>query len=965
MNKTIMTIGIALLSSVALVQAEDNFLESCFINPPDSSKPHTWYHWMNGHISKEGITKDLDAMKKVGIGGFQHFDVGRTSQNGSAGPVSYGSQEWLELVSHLATESEKREIQHGFHNCPGWSSTAGPWVTPEMSMKMVVWSEVDVTAQTRQPLLLAEPLPSKKLKFKKMNQLKHALDVKNRFYADIALLAFPKIEQPFELENIHQKALNLPFNYQITDFAPDTRQAPAGSVVPGSRIIDITEHLQPDGTLNWKPESGTWTVLRFGYCSNGRVNQSPPNGGMGFEIDKLDPAATDFFWRTFLDKVLDASGGSIREILIDSYEAGVQNWTRGFEEEFQERNGYNLISYLPVFAGYTVDDVDTTERVLWDLRNTVKNMMQENYFGRFKQECEKRGILLATEPYNTGSFDSAEVARMSDVPMGEFWEKEKADWNWTCKIAASGAHHSGRHVVGAESFTSMWGRFYSAPKDMKSGFDNAYTLGINRLVFHTYAHQPFDDAFKPGMTMHRYGTNFHRNNTWFLEAGEFFRYQARCQHILQSGTYMADVLYLYGEEHGFNNLKGSAFDFSLDGYNYDISSIALLEDLEAEANGDVRVRYEGKLLDSRYKVIVLYHADLMRAGNVEMLGKLASRGVTILAPRPSRSPSLINAEEEDKKLGELNAKYWDTGLIKNPDELQDVLSKIPADCESDLADKFRFCRTEIGDSQFYFVTSREEMGHEHLLTFRVAGMVPEIWDPMDGSIKPVNSWKVLDDQRTQLKLNLEKDGSRFVVFRKKTDRKDAKGPRFQSSEILKIAAPWTLNFDPEWGPKDPVILNTLIPWNEHAEDAIKYYSGKADYRTEFVVPKSALEGDVSVIQLCLGEVEDMASIRVNGTSFPVKWHAPYRFDISDAIHAGRNTLEVRVTNTWKNRLIGDQKKHPLTFGIPDWVLNGVAPPDDYNRKTWVYFNHAKAGDLLDPAGLIGPVRLLKSSKLNP
>ncbi|MCG8526859.1 MAG: hypothetical protein MI748_10795, partial [Opitutales bacterium] len=873
-----------------------------------------------------------------------------------AGPHPYASDSWFDLVKLTAEEARKNGVEFGFHNCSGWSSSGGPWITPEKSMKWVVWTEITVDPSSPDAIL-QEPQPIEGIHEKSLeNYNKHHRDI--RFYEDIAVVAFPKPTHKFEIENWPQKALVDRKGSRTEHFVPDHQRAPEDGTIAQESIVHLSEHLEEDGTLHWRPEQGEWVVIRLGYASNGKTNHPASTGGIGLELDKLDPSATDLHWEAFLERIVDVAGGknTVNEMLIDSYEVGVQNWTSGFEQFFSEHNGYDLMDYLPIFAGYTVDDVETTERVMWDLRRTVAAMMKEHYFLRFRDHCRKNGITFVTEPYGFGSFDAVEIARISDIPMGEFWYPEMVkNWKyWMAKVAASGAHLSGRNVVSAEAFTSWFGDFKATPRDLKPVMDKFFTMGINRNQFHTYTHQPAHDSVKPGMTMSRFGSNFDRNNTWFEEASEFFEYMQRCQWIFQSGQYVADVLKLYGDERAFNNLVGSDIvPVFVEGHNYDIGNTNLLKDLSVDDQGHVRVRYEGKLLDARYRLIHVLQADLMLPENIKLLGQLAEKGATIVSPRPIRSPSLKDANSADRELDNLVKKYWDGGIIREQDEYPKLLADLVDDCET--SEKVFFCQTRIGDDAYYFVVNADPNNRDLSLTFRVTGKIPEIWDPMTGRMESANQWETTEDDRTTVHFHLPAEGSRFVVFREETDLQNMDTNVPTPVEILDVDGPWSVKFDPEWG---PVIFDRLHPYGEHTDDEIKYFSGTATYTTTFDLGSTPNQA----ILLDLGEVGTMARVTLNGQEYPLLWQAPYLIDVSEVIKAGKNIIRIRVTNSWNNRLIGDSHLPAHPEGIPDWVLNGEPLPEDTPRRTWTFHEFQKPDDALFRDGLIGPVKVLAISE---
>lgn len=162
------SLATAMLAASSL-QAGDP-LEAVFTDPPAGAHPHTWWHWNNGNISKEGITLDLEAMKRIGVTGAQIFNV---KQCDLTGPVVTGSPEWLALTEHAIKEAERLGIELTIHNCPGWSESGGPWITPEQSMQKVVWTETPVKGGEHFSGALSRP------------------EAVQDYYRDIAVLAFP------------------------------------------------------------------------------------------------------------------------------------------------------------------------------------------------------------------------------------------------------------------------------------------------------------------------------------------------------------------------------------------------------------------------------------------------------------------------------------------------------------------------------------------------------------------------------------------------------------------------------------------------------------------------------------------------------------------------------------------------------------------------------------------------------
>jgi len=941
--------------------ASGSSIEQSFKSPPESARPYTWWHWLNGNVSKEGITKDLEAMKAVGLAGFQLFDA---SVGIPPGPIVHNSSEFHEMVAFAFSEADRLGLKAGFNNSSGWSSSGGPWITPSKSMKILVWSETARSASDETPVAL--PKGDFLGKPSKVTAKGKRID----FYRDIVVLAFPTPKDAeYRVEKWLMKGLNSQDGRPDT-YIPDLRKSPADAVIAADSVVNVTDRMSADGTLDWTPQNGTWTVLRFGYIPTEAINKPASVDGAGLEIDKLNRDAVEFHWKTFVDKMIKNAKGSpqLTEILVDSYEVGMQNWTEGFAKEFRKRRGYDLIPMMVALTGRIINNTETTERIFWDLRVTVAELMHENYFGHFAEKCREHGFKFAVEPYGQGTFDATEMTLMGDVPMTEFWQRQ-ADrnlWIWTSQIVSSGAHLSGNPIVGAEAFTSMQGDWTTYPGLLKRWGDRAFARGVNRYYFHTFAHQPFDDSVQPGMTFGRFGGNFHRNNTWFLKSRAWMDYIARCQYLMQSGSYQADVLVLYGDERGFNSFIGAGEPpdmKEIPGLNFDLGGMASLNDLSVDDKGVIRVTRNGKRLDTGYQVLLLKRVDLMLPERVAKLGALADQGARIFAPKPLRSPSYSNHEEQDAKLNALVKKYWDTALIKSPEAFDAAVAKLAKDCE--VPESVLFNHHRIGEDDFYFISNQKEEAIELTATFRASGRQPELWNPLTGETRDAQGWKMLEDGRTEVRFDLPPAGSHFVVFRKPTKLKVKTAPKLRNEELMALNDQWSVSFDPKRGPKAPVKFDKLIPWNESADKQIKYFSGSAVYRKTFTLPNIS---DASSLNLDLGQVDVMARVKLNGKDLGLLWCPPFQVDIGRAAKPGKNSLEIEVTNLWINCLIGDSV-FPHNKKIYSQIRDGQPFPASSQRKTFHFEVHKgvypKPTDPLSSSGLIGPVRVYEEAALSP
>lgn len=869
-------------------------LVSSFIKPPHEAKPHTWWHWMNGNITKEGITKDLTEMSVVGLGGAQIFNVGERIPEG---PVQFMSQQWRELFGHAAMVAAKVGLEICIHNCAGWSSSGGPWIKPEHAMQRVTWSEVrlqgprrfdghlpqppttagfyrdiaiiafptpygegislrdlspKVTASTepfdakliidgRINTAAALPLPSdgkpQYIQFEFQKPIKvhgislttgpgrqsHAGEIlvsengksfervrtfsipRNQRSITLAIdvpkgyifrIAFTRGDAQAKRIGIAEVAFELAFridNWQgkaaftrMDNPAPDVRTVPKECIIQRENIVDLTSRVSPDGHLVWDVPEGNWTILRIGYTPTGKTNHPAPQSGLGLECDKLSREALEVHWQNAIAPLLKdvghLAGRTFKHILIDSYEVGSQNWTRNFRDEFKKRRGYELLQFLPTLTGRVVESLDVSERFLWDFRKTIAELFAENYFGYFAELCHKHGLLLWVEPYGNGPFDDITCGGKADVPMCEFWVGTGVGTgkHMNAKLAASIAHTYGKRIVAAESFTASPERagWRNYPYSLKALGDFMFCSGVNRFVFHRFAHQPWLDR-KPGMTMGPWGFHFEWTNTWWEQASAWLTYISRCQYMLQQGVHVADVCYFVGE--------GSPTSIRLSmpmpqGYDFDACDAEVLLK-RMSVKGNRIVLPDG----TSYEVLVLPDERAMTPTLLRRIGELVKLGAYVIGPKPSNSPSLMGYPKSDEEVRKLAGEIWgdcDGKTVRESSygagkvfwgvSIAEVLKrkKIKPDFEFEgmlSGTALNYIHRKLGDTDIYFVANMRERFEIVDCTFRVNGKLPELWHPDSGRIERAPMFEQVDG-RTKVTLTLEPFGSVFVLFRQPVAR---------------------------------------------------------------------------------------------------------------------------------------------------------------------------------------------------
>lgn len=1075
-------LGFVLMPAIAAAPAAGQTdLSQRFREPPSSAAPHTWWHWMNGKITREGITADLEAMKKIGLGGAQIFNV---SESIPPGPVLFMSPEWRELLKFAVQEAARVGLELCIHNCAGWSSSGGPWVKPEHAMQMVVTSEASVKG----PLHYAGVLPQP--------------ETRMGFYRDIAVLAFPTpANDAARIKDIKVKA---GYDYRYNQ-QPSLDPVPADSVIRRSEIIDLSGSLNGEGRLTWDAPAGAWTILRLGYTPTGAVNAPSPESGRGLECDKLSREGLDAHWNGMMAKVVQdlgpLAGKTLNNCLVDSYEVGGQNWTPRFREEFTRRRGYDPLLLLPVFTGRTVDSGEISERLLWDVRRTIADLFADNYYTYFAELCRKNGMLASIEPYD-GPFECLLAGRDADIPMGEFWVG--GGESPSCKLAASVAHTYGRPLVGAESFTAEpgVGRWLNHPASLKSVGDLMYSVGINRYIIHRYAHQPWLDRV-PGMTMGQWGTHFERTTTWWDQGSAWVRYLTRCQFLLQQGLFAADVCYFVGDAAPNGGVHNPALKAK--GYDYDACNADVLFNRMSVQDGRL-VLPDGMT----YRVLVLPDTPFMTPKTLARVRELVEQGATVIGTRPNKSPSLEGYPGCDTDIAREAAELWGDaqGAAANehpsgkgrvvvgssPDEVLGRLGVAPDCTFIGRGPRMAWIHRIVDGADVYFVSNQKAQPRSVECSFRISGRVPELWNPDTGEIEVAAMWSDAGG-RTSVPIRFDPNGSVFVVFRAAAGASDhlvavtapgrgleppepkieiqkaeysavdgaggtdvtakvaamiragqtdipanntaygdpaymhvkrlkleyaidgkaisatvpengvlalvAPGPsspppftvargadgtpqvrayqeglytlrnsRGMASTLavkalpapVEIRGPWTIRFQPGRGAPESVTMAQLASWTDHSEPGIKYFSGTAEYTCEFDIPEQLL-GPNRILELNLGEVGCIAEVTLNGSNLGTWWTPPFAADISEAARPGRNSLKVRITNLWVNRLIGDEQLpddcewngKPLKRW-PDWLVAGQPRPSR-ERVTFTTWKHFTKDSELVPSGLLGPVVL--------
>ena len=651
MNKIVL-----LLAFARIVVAADDF-----VTPPASARPWVYWMFMDGNLTREGLTADLEAMKRAGIGGAIILEVNIGIPRGT---VEFMSAPWRELMKHTINEADRLGLEIALPAGPGWCGSGGPWVKPEQSMQHLVASETEVTGPMHFDATLPQPQPRTPF-FGEKTLTPELHKIWKEFYRDVVVLAFPTPEGDYRIPDVNEKALyhRAPYSSKpgVKPFLSADR-----TVLPSDRCIarkDVIELKLTGGRLVWDVPPGRWTIMRFGRTITGQTTRPAPVPGLGFETDKFDRAAVDAHFESFIGALLKTTGKpkhpgrGLTTLHFDSWEMSSQNWSGRFREEFRQRRGYDLLRFLPVMLGRVVDNVEVSERFLWDLRRTAQELLIENHAYRLKELGRQHKLTLSIEPYDLNPASDLALGSAADVPMCEFWSRGYGfKTEFSVFEAVSIAHTMGRTVVGAEAFTSHGDGWRQYPGSMKQQGDWALCAGVNRFVFHRYQHQPWWNRF-PGMTFGPYGVHWDRTQTWWEMASAYHTYLARCQAMLRRGLPVADILYLDAE--GAPNVFRPPVSATLNGfpdrrgYNFDGCEPGTL--IKRASVNDGRIVFPEGM---SYRLLVLPQLDTMTPSLLRKIRQLVRDGATVVGAPPQRSPSLENYPKCDIEVQRLAAEIW-------------------------------------------------------------------------------------------------------------------------------------------------------------------------------------------------------------------------------------------------------------------------------------------------------------------
>ena len=894
-----------------------------FAEPPSSVKPWCYYWQLKGNTSKKLITRDLENMAELGFGGLLVFDSRRywddyDSKTHVPVPLDvkyeFMSSQWREMMTWLVSEASRLGLQVSFNISDSGGQLRGTLDMKELGPYELIWTEGNVDG----PKTFSTPLPPPEGK---------------PYYRDVAYFAVRiASEVSSRREEVRLNETWSPIVLPGADAPQYDRIARLDAFVDGNR-------------LEWNVPEGHWKILRFGTARIGEPGC----------VDILNSRSVEEFFvktpGTLLDDVGTNAGKTLSHFYNVSWEGVHPNWTDGFDAFFAARRGYSIYDYLPILRGLAPvgENAVAPARFVEDYMKTVSDAFRVNCYETIGKLCHDRGVRWHSEdggPWNRKSplfreSDMLSFWGQNDFPQGEFWIGSPKQSNAT--FAAMAAHIYGRRDVALEAFTHMRKHWSVYPALLKPYADANYAAGANFMIWHTYTASP-EELGKPGFEYFA-GTHVNSNVTWQPYVAPFLRYMARCQQMLRQGANAADVCVYASDKNyetwGFGEKWNPETRLVVpDGYRYDLLDTEVLAERLEYVDGFFVLPGGAK-----YRLLVFDpNSDAIPVAALRKIHALAAKGAPVLLGdrRPTRSVGLTEWRAADREVVELAESLWTdekNRVYRNVGvkEALDALGVAP-----DFDGVFRYVKRVTEDADIYFLVGE---GSDDCV-FRTTRKFASIWNPATGRVVAASAARTSDGRAT-VSVKLPKNGATFVVF---SDRIEGVAEESTSARtpLMTLSAPWKVAFDPKYGGPAQTTFERLSLWNESDDPGVKFYSGAATYTTTFNLTGEQVARE---LVLTLGEVYDIASVRLNGEELGVVWTDPWEISLGNAAREGENALEIVVVNCWQNRLIGDAGLEPEKR----WTKTNVVL--EKTAEGMPAYRGYVSNDPLAPSGLLGPVSI--------
>ncbi|WP_234734855.1 glycosyl hydrolase [Tellurirhabdus bombi] len=932
----------ALLIAALMSGSTLSFAQAKWPAITQQTKPWTRWWWMGSAVNDKDLTRLMEQYQKAGLGGVEITPIygvkGEEKQF-----INFLSPKWMDALTHTLKEADRLGMGVDMAQASGWPF-GGPWVTSADACKYVAYKTYNLKEGDKLKEAVTytqEPL---------MRIIGEKIDIKK--------LVEPITKNPnLQLHAFDQVRFEKPLPLQALMAYSDKGQS-----------LDLTTKVDAKGNLNWTAPAGSWTLYAVFEGWHGKMVERAGPGGEGDVIDHFSKKATQNYLARFDQAFKGYNLKSLRAFFNDSYEVddanGESNWTPAMFEEFKKRRGYDLEANLPALFGK--DSEDKNKRVLSDYRETISELLLENYTKTWSEWAKGKGKIIRNQAHGSPA-NILDLYAITDIP-----EIEGTDI-LRIKFASSAANVTGKKLTSSESATWDNEHFLSKLSDIKKDMDLFMLGGVNHTFYHGTNYSP-QSAKWPGWLFYA-AVHFNPNNSFWTDFSKLNQYVARSQSFLQAGKPNNDVLvylpiydsftrkgkvllqHFDGIDHGFKGLPVEKHAEKLweKGYGFDFISDKQLLGVTA-ANKALQTG------GNTYQTVFVPEAQYMPLATFQQLVKLAEAGANVVfaGSLPEDVPGLssLDSRRATFKQAVSGLKFTDAGkgvqkatvgkgafwVGKDADE---VLASAGIKRESLVDNGLQFVRRSHAKGHYYFMANWGDKAVDGWVPIQTAAQSVALYDPMTEKLgmASVRTNNGVNEVYLQLA-----PGESCVL---ETFTNLVNGPAYTYAKPVgskqDIKGTWDVSFI-SGGPTLPAKKQTekLGSWTDLGGDDVKKFSGTADYTISFPMPDGNAEGWL----LDLGKVAESAKIMLNGKEVGTLLGPTYQIFIPKSQFKGTNTLSVKVSNSMANR-ISDMDRNKEIW--KKFYNINMSPRLKENRGDDGNFT-AEKWDTKD-SGLLGPVTL--------
>lgn len=887
------------------------------------TKPWTRWWWQGSAVTKAGITAELEAFQKAGLGGVEITPIYGVYGHEDKF-IDYLSPKWMEMLEHTLKEADRLGLGVDMATGTGWPF-GGPWVDDEdacrdMNLKIYTLKGGES---------ISEPI--------RFHQEPFVRSVGMQIYETVGMYKaegqttfgsskeplLKKEKNPITIDDLVQPvSANKNLQALALDQVKFDKSLSTATVMAYSskgETIELIDKIDADGKLNWIAPAGQWTVYAVFPGWHGKMVERAAPGGEGNVIDHFSGKALTNYLMKFDSSFKGRDTKSLRAFFNDSYEVddarGAADWTPELFNEFEKRRLYDLREHLPALFGN--DDPEKNERVLSDYRETIAELIHDHFTSVWKSWANDQGKIVRNQAHGSPS-NILDLYALVDIPEMEGTEVSRI------KMASSAANVSGKRLTSSESATWLNEHFLSNLADIKESVDRFMLSGVNHVFYHGTCYSPKDEPW-PGWLFYA-AVHLNDRNPMWDDFGKLNEYISRSQSFLQKATPDNDVaiyLPIYDRfasrgpemiEH-FDGVdkpfEGTPFKECIDtmlarGFTFDYISDKQI----------VNLKLEGDAIRSSpisvYKTVLVPSSKYVPMETFKALMKLANDGATILiykdfpeswsgfrdyeAKKSEYANAINQIQFSSVRDGVEEAKFGKGRFLRSNDLVKLMeYGEIKRESLVDLG--LQFIRKKTSDGTLYFVSNWSDKKINSWVPLSGSANAIGLFDPMFGR-SGLAKMKSTEDE-SQVLLQLDRGESLVIQMYNHEVKANEYNYMEASGNSTPIEGKWKLSFL-HGGPTLPnaIELDSLTFWTNTPNDELKKFSGTGKYSVSFQHPSSKASGWM----LDLGMVKETARVSLNGEHLGTLIGPSYNLYIDGKHLKDSNLLEVEVSNLMANRI---------------------------------------------------------------